>query len=212
MTSFASRVFIWKTLYLGTSIYLSIYLSISLRGFHISTIWSSTDNKSPQLSKTDLHIFARCLNFWNEAWWFLSSRVFGLLPSSLLLFHLRFVRYVLIAGEYRNIEHLYPVMANRIRTGDPRGFNKGHGQDILNSSSDFLFPLQHFQCSLGLFQVIYLWLGSLWSSYFITFFSSRARSKYLSFFFFVLFFAFLYFYFLICWNGIFMLTSSFHFV
>ena len=27
-----------------------------------------------------------CLNFWDEAWWFLSLRVFGLLSSSLLLF------------------------------------------------------------------------------------------------------------------------------
>ena len=27
-----------------------------------------------------------CLNFWDEAWWFLSLRVFGLLFSSLLLF------------------------------------------------------------------------------------------------------------------------------
>ena len=26
-----------------------------------------------------------CLNFWDEAWWFLSLRVFGLLSSSLLL-------------------------------------------------------------------------------------------------------------------------------
>ena len=31
-----------------------------------------------------------CLNFWNEAWWFLSLRVFGLLSSSLLLFVQRF--------------------------------------------------------------------------------------------------------------------------
>ena len=36
-----------------------------------------------------------CLNFWDEAWWFLSLRVFGLLPSSLLLFPERFGRYVL---------------------------------------------------------------------------------------------------------------------
>ena len=30
-----------------------------------------------------------CLNFWDEAWWFLSLRVFGLLSSSLLLFWLK---------------------------------------------------------------------------------------------------------------------------
>ena len=36
-----------------------------------------------------------CLNFWDEAWWFLSLRVFGLLPSSLLFFSQGFGRYVL---------------------------------------------------------------------------------------------------------------------
>ena len=36
-----------------------------------------------------------CLNFWDEACWFLSLRVFGLLSSSLLLFPQRFGRYVL---------------------------------------------------------------------------------------------------------------------
>ena len=33
-----------------------------------------------------------CLNFWDEAWWFLSLRVFGQLSSSLLLFPQRFGR------------------------------------------------------------------------------------------------------------------------
>ena len=36
-----------------------------------------------------------CLNFWDETWWFLSLRVFGLLSSSLLLFRQRFGQYVL---------------------------------------------------------------------------------------------------------------------
>ena len=36
-----------------------------------------------------------CLNFWDDACWFLSLRVFGLLSSSLLLFPQRFGRYVL---------------------------------------------------------------------------------------------------------------------
>ena len=36
-----------------------------------------------------------CLNFWDEACWFLSLRVFGLLSSTLLLFPKRFGRYVL---------------------------------------------------------------------------------------------------------------------
>ena len=85
---------------------------------------------------------------------FLSLRFFGLLSSSLLLFPQRFGRYVqqdtwrngyrrwfpeLLRRPssegcrsnphfrrviYRNTLHLYPVMANGIRTGDPRGFNK----------------------------------------------------------------------------------------
>ena len=36
-----------------------------------------------------------CLNFWDEACWFLSLRVFGLLSSSLLLFPQRFSQYIL---------------------------------------------------------------------------------------------------------------------
>ena len=36
-----------------------------------------------------------CLNFWDEAWWLLSLRVFRLLSSSLLLFSQHFGRYVL---------------------------------------------------------------------------------------------------------------------
>ena len=36
-----------------------------------------------------------CLNFWDEACWLLSWRVFGLLSSSLLLFLQHFGRYVL---------------------------------------------------------------------------------------------------------------------
>ena len=42
-----------------------------------------------------IYIYICCLNFWDEAWWFLSLRVFGLLSSSLLLFPRRFGRYVL---------------------------------------------------------------------------------------------------------------------
>ena len=36
-----------------------------------------------------------CLNFWDEAWWLLSLRVFGQLSSFLLLFPQRLSRYVL---------------------------------------------------------------------------------------------------------------------
>ena len=39
-------------------------------------------------------LLINCLNFWDEACWFLSLRVFGLLSSSLLLFSQRFGRYV----------------------------------------------------------------------------------------------------------------------
>ena len=35
-----------------------------------------------------------CLNFWDEAWWFLSLRMFGLLSSCLLLFPQHSGRYV----------------------------------------------------------------------------------------------------------------------
>ena len=41
-----------------------------------------------------------CVNFWDEAWWFLSLRVFGLLLSSLLLFPQCFGRYVLWPNSY----------------------------------------------------------------------------------------------------------------
>ena len=43
----------------------------------------------------EFRIFLSCLNFWDEAWWILSLRVFGLLSSSLLLFPQSFARYVL---------------------------------------------------------------------------------------------------------------------
>ena len=42
-----------------------------------------------------VRLYVSCLNFWDEACWFLSLRVFGLLSSSLLLFPQRFGRYVL---------------------------------------------------------------------------------------------------------------------
>ena len=50
----------------------------------LSLFWNRVDNIS-------------CLNFWDEAWWFLSLWNFGLLLSSLLLllFPQRFGRYVL---------------------------------------------------------------------------------------------------------------------
>ena len=35
---------------------------------------------------------------------------------------------------YRNTYHLYPVMANGIRTGDPRGFNKGRSSKFREGS------------------------------------------------------------------------------
>ena len=45
--------------------------------------------------RTQTTISISCLNFWNEACWFLSLRVFGQLFSSLLLFPQRFGWYVL---------------------------------------------------------------------------------------------------------------------
>ena len=47
------------------------------------------------LEYTFKHKYICCLNFWDEACWFLSLRVLGLLSSSLLLFPQRFGRYVL---------------------------------------------------------------------------------------------------------------------
>ena len=45
---------------------------------------------------THSNMVISCLNFSDEAWWFLSLRVFGLLPSSLLLFPQCFGWYVLL--------------------------------------------------------------------------------------------------------------------
>ena len=42
-----------------------------------------------------IYIYISCVNFWEEAWWFLSLRVFGLLSSSLLLFPRHFCWHVL---------------------------------------------------------------------------------------------------------------------
>ena len=41
--------------------------------------------------------------------------------------HLEVAGSILTTGkkQYRNTKHLYPVMANGIRTDDIRGFNKG---------------------------------------------------------------------------------------
>ena len=43
---------------------------------------------------------------------------------------------ILTAGEqqYRNTLHLYPVLANGIRTGDPCGFNKGRRSKFCEGS------------------------------------------------------------------------------
>ena len=53
----------------------------------ILTLWSyKTNKKSPGFS---------CLNFWDDAWWFLKFWIFGLLSSFLLLYSQHFGRYVL---------------------------------------------------------------------------------------------------------------------
>ena len=51
--------------------------------------------KQPTVAFNCYFIFLSCVNFWDEAWWFLSLTVFGLLSSSLLLFPQCFGRYVL---------------------------------------------------------------------------------------------------------------------
>ena len=47
--------------------------------------WFSKDGSLNMVNWWNTH-FTSCLNFWDEAWWFLSLRVFGQLSSSLLLF------------------------------------------------------------------------------------------------------------------------------
>ena len=68
-----------------------------MHGTHV-TVNNSTNNN------------VSCLNFWDEACWFFTLRVFGLFSSSLLL------------------------LANGIRTGDPRGLNKGHSSKFREGS------------------------------------------------------------------------------
>ena len=101
-----------------------------------SAIFSATD-----CDKT-IKLGISCLNVWDEACWFFIIKVFRSIvfifivisttpitvtPCVLLdtwrigcRFNPHYRRVI-----YRNTYHLYPVMANGIRTGDPRGFNKG---------------------------------------------------------------------------------------
>ena len=143
----------------------------------MTILTNGTSTNKNKVLENETHKILSCLNFWDEACWFLSLKFFGLLSSSLLLFPQHFGWYVLLqvfvelgnlhgtlnyilywnqqdtwhngyrcwfpellrrqSSEgclfnphyrrviYRNTWHLYLVMANRIRTGDPRGFNKG---------------------------------------------------------------------------------------
>ena len=61
------------------------------------SVWKLIVLERNTLNQITVHKLLGCLNFWDEAWWFLSLRVFGLLSSSLLLllFPQRFGRYVL---------------------------------------------------------------------------------------------------------------------
>ena len=56
-------------------------------------IADDTQGLHPSYDWERLHESIRCLNFWDEAWWYLSLRVFGQL-SSLFLYSHRFNRYI----------------------------------------------------------------------------------------------------------------------
>ena len=94
---------------LGESLSLSCYQLVSLCVF---SVWQASSNSSgsrliPSSNSSGSRLIPSsnssgsrliliiCLNFWDEAWWFLSLRVFRLLSSSLLLFPQYFSRYVL---------------------------------------------------------------------------------------------------------------------
>ena len=64
-----------------------LYLLIKLS--HLAVFYGCIYPAFPQDATRVLFfrfIVTTCLNFWNEAWWFSSLRVFVLLSSSLLLF------------------------------------------------------------------------------------------------------------------------------
>ena len=63
----------WASVRVGVYIYIYIYI-------YIYTI------ESVYIIKIVKKNYFSYLNFWDEAWWFLSLKVFGLLSSSLLLF------------------------------------------------------------------------------------------------------------------------------
>ena len=56
---------------------------------NLTTLKRTVNKKGPKvnlkMTVKDLQVIS-CLNFWDEAWWFLSLRVFGLLSSFLFLF------------------------------------------------------------------------------------------------------------------------------
>ena len=74
----------WDTQWDSNSL-LMVYLSSHY------TMWGQLFVKSFFFFFINIHVFS-CQNFWDEAWWFLSLRVFRLLSSSLLLFPQRFGR------------------------------------------------------------------------------------------------------------------------
>ena len=71
--------------------------------------------RSEVVSVLDCYIIS-CLNFWDEACWFLSLSIFELLPSSLLLFPRRFGRYVLwpSSGVCRTREPSFSIILSEL--------------------------------------------------------------------------------------------------
>ena len=80
----------FKWTYLDFSPVYAVSISLKYKCYNWSLVSGNSDKKF-YLAPSKLS----CLNFWDEACWFLSLSVFGLLPSSLLLFPQCFSHYVL---------------------------------------------------------------------------------------------------------------------
>ena len=83
----------------GQPVYVTLLWDESARSVLVVCCFQVCSSGQPSL-------VISCLNFWDEAWWFLSLMVFGLLSSFLLLFLQSFGRYVLVpfSGVCRNWE------------------------------------------------------------------------------------------------------------
>ena len=89
------RKSLWKLNYNAMNLYGRISWTIcGLVGWFYGLLFIVLFSAEASLF-ANIYMVISCLDFWDEAWLFLSLRVFGLLTSSLLLFSQRFGRYVL---------------------------------------------------------------------------------------------------------------------